>query len=425
MDSTTEVRAVKQVPPVAVGEAPGVSALADSLGASQRPLGNTAKSSPTCDAKTQQWDKRAERYEALSVARFWTGKRMEKVDPDRNPGDVYRVHDCRWARRQRFVEIQMNQTTGTAHYSGLATCGSVWACPICCAVIQERRRVELAQLINWAYENGYKPCMVTFTFPHVAFDRLADLKEKQRDAFNRLRKGNAWDCFKKRNGFDGLVRSLEVVFGRNGWHPHTHEIWLIRDLSEVEEINFVAWLKDRWHKCCVSAGLLDGDDQIKGWHFDIHAVDVRFGVSESDYLAKQDSSRSWGVDRELAKATGKKGGINKGIHPHEFLIRRDKGDAGRYFEYIHAMHGSRQLFWSHGLKDRVGIVDKDDQEAAENQNANDDPLAALAELGPDEWDFIRKQRNPRARAHLLQAAESGGLPEVRKYLISLGWDPYR
>lgn len=42
-------------------EAHGVSALADSLGASQRPLGNTAKSSPTCDAKTQQWDKRAER----------------------------------------------------------------------------------------------------------------------------------------------------------------------------------------------------------------------------------------------------------------------------------------------------------------------------------------------------------------------------
>ncbi|WP_223932393.1 hypothetical protein, partial [Aeromonas caviae] len=28
-------------------------------------------------------------------------------------------------------------------------------------------------------------------------------------------------------GYRGLVRGLELTYGSNGWHLHTHEMWLV------------------------------------------------------------------------------------------------------------------------------------------------------------------------------------------------------
>lgn len=369
-------------------------------------LGNTAKSSPPPDAKS----KRAERYEGLSVARFWLGKHVERVAPDRNPGDVYRTHDCRYVRRARTVAVHYAAQFQSSHYANLATCGSVWACPVCCALVQQRRRPELARLVSWSYEQGYKPCMVTFTFPHTAFDSLSDLKAAQKDAFLRLRRGSPWERFKKRCGFRGLVRSLEVTHGANGWHPHTHELWLIDHLTPSQESQFLVDLRERWAKCCIAAGLLDPTDKQKVFHFQLHSVDVRFGAQDSDYLAKQDSSRAWGVDREIVTASSKAGRA-KGVHPHEFLIRRDKGDAMRYLEYVHAMAGSRQLYWSPGLKKLCGVDDIEDEVLALETNEKADLLGSLS---ADEWAVVRHKR---LRAQLLDVAESGDWSKVQDFLV--------
>ena len=378
------------------------------------PLGNTAKSSTT----TSPAAKRAERYEGLSVARFILGKHAKRVAADRHPGDVYRTHDCRFVRRDRQVGVNFSAQFQSAHYSGLATCGSVWACPICCALIQQRRRSELTALIRWAYDQGYKPCMVTFTFPHTAFDGLQALKDAQRTAFKKLRSGNVWTLFKKRCGFGGLVRSLEVTHGQNGWHPHTHELWLIKDQTPSEQAVFLADLKDRWLNCCVKSGLLDATDDLKRFHFLIHAVDVRFNAQDSDYLAKQDSSRAWGADREIATASSK-GSKGKGVHPHEFLIRRGKGDASRYLEYVHAMTGSRQLYWSPGLKKSVGLDEVEDEALAVESLEHSDVLGMLS---AEQWDLVRKNRG--ARAKLLEVAESGDWQSVHRFLVGLGWNAY-
>lgn len=384
-------------------------------------LGNTAKSSPPPqDLQDRARLKRAERYEGLAVARYWLYRHMQRVDPARNPGDVYRTHDCRFVRRQRQIEVKVSSETNVAHYAGLATCGSVWACPLCAAVIQQKRRQELTKLITWAYANDYVPCMVTFTAPHTAFDTLADLKEKMRRAFERLRRGKAWDKFKARSGFGGLVRSTEVIYGDNGWHPHTHEIWLVRRLSEVEQLDFLDFVKDHWRKACITAGLLEEGDMIKRWHFGIHAVDIRFGVTDTDYLAKQDASRAWGVDHEMASQSAKKAGP-KGVHPHEFLIRRQKGDGARFMEYIHAMKGASQLFWSRGLKALVGVADVDDEEASREETPVDEVSRVLGSMSPEQWSLVRKLHK---RAQLLEAAEIGGWDAVLSLLYSLGWSPY-
>ena len=382
-------------------------------GASCGPLGITAKSSPPPSREIGAREARAQRYQALHQARVWIGRRVNVLLPDvQFPGDVFRTFDCRHARTSCMVEVR--HTEGLpANYRNLATCGSVWACPVCASKIQERRRLELEHLVEWADGQGLQAIMVTFTFPHTGFDSLGDLLARQADAFKRFRRGSPFTKLKDSIGFQGLVRSLEVTHGlANGWHPHTHELWLVD--SKVGE-NIRGRLVELWERACIAAGLLDPADHAKILAFRQHSLDVRLNATSGEYLAKQDSSRKWGITQEVAKATSKAGKA-KGVHPHEFLIRKAKGDESRYFEYLEAMKGKRQLFWSPGLKERCSLADISDGEAS----LGGDDLDLLGNLNQDEWDFIRSRR---LAAQVLDAAEIGGFDLILRYLKRLGYKP--
>jgi len=281
---------------------------------------------------------------------------------------------------------------------------------VCATRIQERRRLELEHLVQWAGDQDLQAIMVTFTFPHTGFDTLSDLLNRQADAFKRFRRGSPFTRFKDSIGFDGLVRSLEVTHGlKNGWHPHTHELWLVSP-SVTSDIRLR--LVDLWQRACIAAGLLDPADHAKIHAFREHSVDVRLNATSGEYLAKQDGSRKWGITHEVAKASSKQGKA-KGVHPHEFLVRMAKGDEARYFEYLEAMKGKRQLFWSPRLKDRCGLDDVSDDDLA----IGGDDADLLGNLSQHDWDFIRSKR---IAARVLDAAEIGGWPLVLRYLKRQG-----
>ena len=386
--------------------------------AGRPPLGITAKSSTPPEMRSREI--RAEKYQALAQARTWIGRRVNLMLPNEQfPGNVFRTFDCRYVRRAHHVGLHQEQAGKVAHYSGIATCGSVWACPVCASRIQERRRRELEQLVSWAELEGLQALLVTLTFPHTSFDTLSELLERQADAFKRFRAGGPFRRLKARIGFRGLVRSLEVTHGRNGWHPHTHELWLV-DPSVGSSIRDD--LIDLWERACIAAGLLDANDPKKLMHFRVYSVDVRFNASSGDYLAKQDSSRAWGITHEVAKASSK-AGRSKGVHPHEFLVRMAEGDEARYFEYLEGMKGRRQLYWSPGLKDLCGLDDVGDQDASEDED-EDTPSDLLGNLSSDEWDFIRRKR---LTARVLDAAEIGGFELVERFIRRKGFKsvPYQ
>jgi hypothetical protein len=327
-------------------------------------------------------------------------------------GDVFRTIDCMSKRHSYFVKVKHHAEFAIASYSGLVTCGSVWACPLCAAKIQERRRGEIEQLLSWHRDvNSGQAVMVTFTFPHVRFDRLADLLHKQSLAFKFLRSGRAWVELTKSLGYVGLVRSLEVTHGGNGWHPHTHELWLVD--RGVVQIKLLGQLVKLWKSACFKAGLIDQAAFEGLGPFDIRSVDVRANVDSGDYLAKQDGSREWGLADEIAKASSKEGRL-KGVHPHRFLSRREPGDDLRYLEYCKAMKGKRQIFWSHGLKAKALIVDFTDEELAEVEEKG---AVILAAIPAPAWRIITGND---ARCEVLDAAENGGLPAVEKLLRKLG-----
>lgn len=352
------------------------------------PLGNTAKSSPP----TKLQENRAKRFELLSVARSIFIAEGVKQGL-KHASDFHRTACCKYHPVGSHVAVHRSKAVSKAFFTGLQTCGSVWACPVCAAKIQEKRRIEVAKAVSYAYANDLQPVLVTLTFPHKFADSLKDLLKAQADALARLRKGKQWDKFKAEINFSGLIRSLELTFGANGWHPHTHELWFVGKDVDPELIK--EEVVDRWWSACTRAGLVTDDDLHSFYR---HAVDVKGNCSASDYLAKQDSSKHWGVDREVAKASSKQGKAS-GLHPFAFLTEENRNPS-RWLEYTQAIKGKSQLFWSHGLKATMCIADKSDQELAEESTEGADMLGMLS---PDDWRAIRKAEK---RSEVLDIAEN-------------------
>ncbi|MNJ33279.1 Replication protein [compost metagenome] len=254
----------------------------------------------------------------------------------------------------------------------------------------------------WADAQGLQAAMVTLTFPHYVWQQLTELLGQQKTALKYLREGSPWTRFKKATGYQGLIRSLELTYGQNGWHPHTHELWFVDAGTDADTMKKT--VLERWKTSCARAGLLDLDNVDQVAAFEAHAVDVKGWCTASDYLAKQDDSRHWGVDAEIAKASTKAGRA-KGKHPFALLSLFQDGDrkAGhRFLDYAAAMKGKRQLFWSAGLKAKVGVIEQSDEEVAEEQR---DDADLLGHLEIEEWKLIRQAG---LRAKVLDLAESNG-----------------
>lgn len=358
---------------------------------------------------------RAQRYELLSTARkilSAEGARQGLVYGH----DYHRTAKCRFIRcGGPSVEVHQERKTGAAFYVNLTACGSVWTCPVCTALIQERRRQEIEAAVEWAYVRELQPMLVTLTFPHRKKHKLLDLLRLQAAALKKLREGAPWTRWKTRNGFEGLIRSLELTHGLNGWHPHTHELWFVG--AHVKAKDAREQILARWESACIAVGLLDPADAAQVKAFRRHAVDVKGWCSASDYLAKQDDSRHWGVDREVAKASSKAGKAS-GVHPFGLLALARDGDAraaALYVEYADAMRTARtrQHYWSPGLKNRVGVNEKSDEDLAEESREKADVLGFLDD---EDWQTVREAN---ARAQVLDAAELGGWPAVEALLDSL------
>lgn len=354
---------------------------------------------------------RLERHALLAEARDLLLAQGQKLDLQWWH-TVHRTAGCQHIRFTKDkVGISHDHEHGRSFLTGVQQCGSVWSCPLCAAKIQERRRLEIAQGMNWAYLNGLKAVMVTLTFPHRKHQKLDDLLEMQSEALKRLRKGKTWDKFKEAVNFTGLIRSLELTYGEdNGWHPHTHELWFVDADADADYIkNKVI---NKWKNACRAAGLLENGEV----GFDDYSVDIKDKVSTSDYLAKQDSSRHWGSDREMAKATSK-AGKKSGKHPFAFLEESAAGDEKSgwlYVQFSMAMRGKRQIFWSRGLKKLVGIEDKTDEEITDE--SREDQTTESGQFEHPEWEIIRDEK---AQGEIISADESGGWPSVQRCLNRL------
>lgn len=379
------------------------------VAATEGPKASTGKGLNDKDSTARAAGYARARYAAHSHIRRILSAQAAKENPGKHPGNVYRTAACTWVP---FDSPSMVRPVGREswHYKGLATCGSVWVCPLCASKIQERRRGEVAQAVLHGVAIERAPVMASFTFPHRVDQPLAMLLRLQSEAIKKLRESRGYVAAMLRVGNAGRIRALEVTHGLNGWHPHTHELLFVDPKMPA------AWLREvlagLWLKACTKVGLFRPgyDDEAA---FLRYSVDVRAGdEGVADYLAKLDDQSKWTTAHELTKSSSKQG---KRTGQHPFALALNASTSALFVEYVQAMKGQRQLVWSRGLKAAVGIEERSDEEVAaeETEHAADRiPLTRAA------WRVVLGND---ARWEVLNAARVGGVPAVNELLTLLGY----
>gem|GEM_PF-4420404 len=253
-------------------------------------------------------------------------------------------------RSADHVAVRVDNKHNTAHYGGVQQCGSPWVCHCCATKLNLRRSIEIQEAFRWAYqEMKIQVMMLTLTFPHKKLDKLSELNAKFKFALEKFRKGGNYDDYKDFVLYQGMIKRAEVTWShRNGWHPHSHELHFIRNLSKEEQKRVFEMILNKWQAACIEAGLLS-EDSIE--HFRKHSVNIVFKAKASNYIAKlSDMSEeekaeamkkaNWGADKEITSTTTK---ISKkfGRSPWYLLENSDNNAKYRklWLEYALAMKG--------------------------------------------------------------------------------------
>lgn len=310
-----------------------------------------------------------------------------------------------------------------AGFSGLSTCGSVWACPVCAEKILAGRQDEVRRALSVWTGLGGRVAFVTLTMRHRQGQALGDLWDSLSYAWGAVTSGRRWKDLVGRYGVDGWLRVVEVTHGRHGWHVHIHAALFLPSSATVDQVDdlggsmFATWaaaLKRRG----LSASREHGVDAVL-WD----AADLSDGGRLADYFTKQDYVDQVDAGKaalELTRADLKRG---RGGNRSPFQILGDLvelGDADdldRWEEWEKASKGRRQLTWSRGLRSRLLSDDErtDDELAAEELGSADDDLV---EIPADGWRLVTTLG---VESFILDAAEVDDHGEsLRRYLLNRG-----
>lgn len=314
--------------------------------------------------------------------------------------ELQRFQLCNDATRRGVmnqVGVSIYTKGDSAYFQGVIQCGSVWLCPVCAQRIAEQRREELQEAVNNAIRQGFGIALVTLTFPHGVGDVLAEILPKHALAQRYFKSGRAAAAIRKSLGYKGEIKTLEVTHGNNGWHPHTHSIWVTeKQLSAEEAEALETELYQMWRAACLRAGLPEPSRE--------HGVDVRAARHDvADYVGK------WGFAGELALGSRKRGKLGSRT-PWQLLADAAEGDkrAGWLWrEFALAFFGKRQLFWSRQKIDGEWVsirnVLKLAPELTDQQVLELDHERAI-QVAFIDWDTWWVVRRAQAQEHVLHYA---------------------
>jgi len=327
-----------------------------------------------------------------------------------------RVSKCYRVRVQPVVKVNYVSKIKRAHYGGLVVCGGVWVCPVCSAKITERRRAEL----EGATDGGLSKFMVTYTIQHNKRDKLKALIGDLRAGIKDMKNSRQYKKLLMDLQIVGTVTALEVTISNvNGWHPHLHALMfsslpqskikrdeIRRELSSL----FVAMMSKRGRYVHGQIG-----------------VNVQSGKDiKREYLAKygdtEEHKSTWSLSAELTKSPVKSGRDEDHFHPFELVDMYQAGnmEAGkRWMEYARAMKHKKQLVYTKGLRDRLGLdVELSDQEIAERE---DQSAVLFAELSVDDWKHVIRHEK---RGQLLEVASTGNYNKFVTWMRAIGRDGF-
>jgi hypothetical protein len=271
--------------------------------------------------------------------------------------------------------------------TGLASCGSVWACPVCSARILAARARRLSDVIAGWTARGHRVAMVTLTQSHRRSDSLRDCwDDVQRSLSWTL--GGAWGHWCRDHGvmMQGpkgvrprvpVVRAIEVLWSpEHGWHVHVHALVFLRDGDEALWRDMWQLLRARWVEASKRRGRV-----ASALGQECHLVDdgTRAGTLVGEYLAK--AVLSGDVAAEVARGDLKSYGgrrwtpwellelVSSGQHPE-----KEAQVQALWREWEQVSRGRRQMIISTGLAEYVGAgtVPESDADALAQTDERDD-----------------------------------------------------
>jgi len=285
------------------------------------------------------------------------------------------------------ITVNRHKTAKKAYFGGLMTCSSIWHCAVCAARISEVRRADLSRAVN-AWNGGVM--MVTYTASHKISTPLTEILNTVTDGVRAFKSGSKFQKMSEVYGWVGSVKSLEVTYGKNGWHPHCHELVFLNsplglkalDMLEVElKQHWINVLGRKGYVASTQNGLVVSDDK-----FDLDRYVAKFG--HEPRMSKDEWKNKWTLAHEVTKAVVKKS-KEGGRTPQQLLCDYICGDfeAGEAWrEYALTFKGRKQLTWSPGMRHLLHLaIEKSDAEIAEEMPEDTE---IYAKFTLDQWRQI-------------------------------------
>ena len=347
---------------------------------------------------------------------------VEVVDRWRFRDELRRVQP---RRLQRACGVQPCGPVyvGAGWQRGLCTCHSVHACPVCSARLRQARTTDVDDVIQWWRETEHGCVgMLTLTVRHARADSLTMLRKGLADSWRALwqsRRGQAL----RREAVEGYIRAVDVTWGPNGWHPHTHNLILCRTEPEP---SWIARLRELWCSTVLRVmgkEFVPRDDEV-GAHWTPNPP-------RSEYLLK--------LGLEVAAISTKAAAEGHATvwDIARRAVQEDKrGELSRQWrslwrEWSEGMLGSRQLTWSRGLRKRAGLAIELEPEQLDldlelhPKNPND----WIVLIQPEDWRSVfgvnvaAKRWQSARRPSVLLNRSVRGLPQTISYLSRVGLVP--
>lgn len=336
---------------------------------------------PEADSRLKRWSRQSA---AKDILKGRLNSCCRTALPDKKSVDI-------WESKKR-----------TFSYGGLMTCGSVWVCPVCATKITEKRRLELATALETTKTRGGSALLLTLTVPHYGHHKIKNVLNGLTDAYRRFTNRKSFKRSVDLLGVFGRVRTLEVTYGPNGWHPHLHVLLFTASPinSKLVKLTAAAML-DQWKSACVAAGLPEPNK---------HGLSLDDGSKAAQYVSK------WGMENEMTKGHLKTARTNDHLSPFGLLdLHVDRSSAASDFqrsiaplagflfhEYAKVFKGKQQLVWSNGLRSKLGLAqEKTDEELAA---AHDQDADLFAQIPLEMWAVILQANK---RGELLEVCRDG------------------
>lgn len=369
--------------------------------APEAPLGTYANSSspagqpgtgfdPEVDHKSGRYGSRRGLWEASSLARVRSCGRYS-TEEDGSVG----------------IKVTPGQDGGNVSgFRGVTTCGSVWACPVCSAKIAAHRAQDLSQAVEHYTADGKSVYMITLTMRHHRGQSLHQCWSALSYAWNAANSGKQAKADKELFELDGYNRVTEVTHGEHGWHVHAHVVLFFDREIGAESVKYLAHrMYQRWEKALHRKGF----DAIEE-----HALDVRKADEwVADYLAKTTynedpqlkaaseayaqactasakklaSEAALGVFKDARRGNRTPFKILESIFAGQQIGADTSEDERLWYEWEKESRGRRQMVWSRGLRDRVGLdKEKDDTEIVEDDEMQGEVVAYMPKAT---WNVIK------------------------------------